>query len=157
MAPVWRSRVTMPRALPSMTTRSSISLRGCIVTVPAAICRSRAWYAAAGVEGPLDLDAAEGAGLEQATVVASEGHPLRDALVDDIHADLREPVGVGLASAEVAALHGVVEEAEDTVAVVPVVLGRVHPALGRDGMSAARGVVEREALHVVALLAERGR
>ena len=111
---------------------------------------------AAGVERPLDLDAAEGAGLEQATVVASEGHPLCDALVDDVHADLREPIRVRLASAEVAALHGVGEEAEDAVAIVPVVLGRVHPALGRDGMSAARGVVEREALHVVALLAERG-
>src|SRR3989441_621940 len=104
----------------------------------------------------VQLEAVEGGGLEQATVVASEGHPVCDALVEDVHADRREPIRVRLASAEVAALHGVVEEAEDAVAVVPVVLGRVHPALGRDGMSAARGVVEREALHVVALLAERG-
>src|SRR6266446_8667818 len=111
---------------------------------------------AAGVERPLDLDPAEGAGLEQATVVASERHALCDALVDDVHAHLRQAVGVGLAGAEVAALHGVVEEAEDAIAVVPVVLGRVHPALGRDGMSAARGVVEREALHAVALLPESG-
>jgi len=43
--PVSRSRVTMPRALPSTTIRSSISVRGCISTCPAAICRSSAWYA----------------------------------------------------------------------------------------------------------------
>ena len=71
-------------------------------------------------------------------------------------ADLRQPVGVGLAGAEVAALDGVVKEAENAVAVVAVVLGGVDPALGGDRVSPARAVVKREAAHLVALLAERG-
>ena len=94
---------------------------------------------AAGVERPLDLRAAEGAGVEQAAVFPGEWHALRDALVDDLDAELRQSVGVGLACAEVAPLDGVVEEAVDAVAVVAVVLGGVDPALGGDGM-ARRGL-----------------
>jgi hypothetical protein len=87
---------------------------------------------AAGVEGARDLRAAEGAVVEQAAVLAGEGHALGDALVDDVVADLGEAVDVGLAGAEVAALDGVVEEAVDAVAVVLVVLGGVDAALGGD-------------------------
>ena len=43
ISPVTRSRVTMPRARPSTTTRSSISVRGYISTLPRPICRSSAW------------------------------------------------------------------------------------------------------------------
>src|SRR4029453_1613716 len=111
---------------------------------------------AARIERPLDLHAAEGSRLEQAAVIAREGHALGHALIDDVHAHLRQAVGVCLAGAEVTAFHGVVEEAEDAVAVVPVVLGCVDSALGCDGVSAAGSVVEREALHVITLLAERG-
>ena len=68
---------------------------------------------AAGVERARDLDAAEGAVVEQAAVLAGEGHALRDALVDDVGADLGEAVDVRLARAVVAALDGVVEEAVD--------------------------------------------
>src|SRR5580704_11553466 len=107
---------------------------------------------AARVERPLDLHAAERARLEQAAVVAGEWHPLGDALVDDVDADLGQPVGVGLAGAEVATLHRVLEEAKNAVAVVAVVLGGVDAALGGDGVRAARGVVKREAVDVVALL-----
>src|SRR5208282_2148513 len=56
---------------------------------------------AAGVKGARDLRAAEGAVVEQATVLAGEGHALSDALVDDVHADLRKAVDVGFAGAEV--------------------------------------------------------
>ena len=66
---------------------------------------------AAGVERPGDLDAAEGAVVEQAAVLAGERDALRDALVDDVGADLGEAVDVRLARAVVAALDGVVEEA----------------------------------------------
>jgi hypothetical protein len=47
-------------------------------------------------------------------------------------ADLAEPVHVGLAGAEVAALDRVVEQPVDRVAVVAVVLGGVDAALRRD-------------------------
>ncbi len=48
---------------------------------------------AAGVKGSLDLDAAEGASREQSAVFPGERHALGDALVDDVDADLRQPVG----------------------------------------------------------------
>src|SRR5438094_10458838 len=98
----------------------------------------------------------QGPRLEQAAVVAGERHALGDTLVDDVDADLRQAIGVGLAGAEVAALDGVLEQAVDAVAVVAVVLGGIDAALGGDRVGAARRVVVREALHVIALLAERG-
>ena len=92
---------------------------------------------AAGVERARHLRAAERAVVEQAAVLAGERHALRDALVDDVDAHLGEPVHVGLAGAEVAALHRVVEEAVDAVAVVLVVLRRVDAALRGDGVRPA--------------------
>ena len=74
----------------------------------------------------------------EAAVLAREGHALRDALVDDVDADLREAVDVGFARAEVAALDRVVEQAVDAVAVVLVVLRGVDAALRGDGVRAAR-------------------
>src|SRR5690606_23570192 len=62
-----------------------------------------------------------------------------------------------LARTEVAALHGVVEETIDRVAVVLVVLGGVDSALRRDAVRAARRILEAEALDLVAQLRERGR
>jgi hypothetical protein len=59
-------------------------------------------------------------------------------LIDDVQADLREPVDVSLSRAEVAALDGVVEEPVDAVAVVAVVLRGVDSALRRDAVRAAR-------------------
>ena len=112
---------------------------------------------AAGVEGARHLGAAEGAVGEQPAVLASEGHSLRDALVDDVDAHLGEAVHVGLARSVVAPLDGVVKEAVDRVAVVLVVLRRVDAALRGDAVGAARAVEDREGEHVVAELAERGR
>ena len=87
---------------------------------------------ASGVEGAGHLGAAEGAVVEQAAVLTGEGHALGDHLVDDVDRDLGEAVHVRLPRAEVAALHGVVEEALHRVAVALVVLGGVDPALGGD-------------------------
>jgi hypothetical protein len=75
---------------------------------------------------------------------------LRDALVDDVHRNLGQPVDVAFAGAEVAALYRVVEEAIDRVAVVLVVLGRIDTALRGDGVRAARRILETEALDVIA-------
>ena len=112
---------------------------------------------AAGVEGARDLHATEGAVVEQAAVLAGERDALRDALVDDVGADLGEAVDVGLPRAVVAALDGVVEEPVDGVAVLLVVLRGVDAALRGDRVRAARGVLVAERLDVVAGLAERGR
>ena len=159
------SRTTMPRAWPSMTIRSSISVRGYIVTPPAVdlllqrlIGAEQQLLAglAPGVERARDLRAAERAVGQQAAVLPRERNALRHALVDDVDADLRQPVDVGLAGAEVAALDRVVEQPVDAVAVVLVVLGRVDAALRRDAVRPPGRVLEAEALHVVAELAQRG-
>ena len=81
---------------------------------------------------------------------------MRDALVDDVDADLRQAVDVGLAGAEVAALHRVVEQAVDAIAVVVIILGGVDAALRGDGVRAARRILETEALDVIAELGESG-
>ena len=107
------------------------------------------------VERARDLRAAERAVVEQPAVLARERHALRRRLVDDLVRDLREPVDVGLARAEVAALDRVVEEPEDRVAVVAVVLGGVDPALRGDRVRPPRRVVEREDRDLVAELGER--
>ena len=111
---------------------------------------------APGVEGARHLGTAEGAVVEQPAVLPGEGHALGGGLVDDVDRDLGQAVHVALTCAVVAALHGVVEEAVDAVAVVLVVLRRVDAALGRDRVRPAGGVVVREDLHVVPGLAEAG-
>ncbi len=108
------------------------------------------------VERARHLRAAERPVVEQTAVLARERHALRHALIDDVDADLREPVDVGLARAIVAALHRVVEEAVDAVAVVPVVLRGVDAALRGDRVRTARAVVDAEGEDVVAELTERG-
>ena len=151
---------------PSLTTRSSISVRGYSVH------RARVHLAhqrlvrteqellarlAPRVERARHLRATERPVVEQSAVLACERHALRDALVDDVDRHLREPVHVRLARAVVAALDRVVEEAVDAVAVVLVVLRGVDPALRGDRVRTAGRVVERDDLHVVTELAERRR
>ena len=109
------------------------------------------------VEGARDLGAAEGAGVQQPAILAGERHTLGHALVDDVPADLGQPVDVGLARPEVTALDRVIEQAEGAIAVVAIVLGGVDAALGGDAMGPAGTVLVAEALDVVAQLGQRGR
>src|SRR5690606_37888989 len=88
-------------------------------------------------------------------VFASEGNALRNALIDDVHADHGQPIHVRLASTEVAALYGIVEEAIDAVAVVLVVLCGVDASLCSNRMRPARAVLVAECFDVVSLLTER--
>ena len=110
---------------------------------------------AAGVESAGDLRTAEGAVIQHAAVLPGEGYALRHALVDDIHADLSQPVNVGLARAKIAALDGVVEQPVDAVAVPVIVFGRVNASLRGDAVGAPRGILEAKALDVVAQLPQR--
>ena len=156
----------MPRAWPLTTTRSSISRFGNMADRTRFDLPHHRLIRAeqellpgltARVEGARHLGAAERSVVEQPAVFARERHPLRDALVDDVDAELREPEDVGLARAVVASLDGVVEEPLNAVAVVLVVLGGVDATLRRDAVCAPRAVVDAEALDVVAELAERRR
>ena len=111
---------------------------------------------AAGVEGARHLRPAERPVGQQAAILTRKGHPLRHALVDDVHRHLRQAIHVRLAGAEVTPLDGVVEEPLDGVAVVLVVLGGVDAALRRDGVRTPGRVVEDEAGDVVAQLRHGG-
>ena len=73
----------------------------------------------------------------------------------NVEVTLGEAVDVRLARAEVPALHRVVEQAVDAVAVVLVVLGGVDAALGGDRVRASRRGLVAEAEHLVAELGER--
>ena len=83
----------------------------------------------AGVERTGDLRTTEGTVVEEATVFTTERNALSDALVDDEVGVFGQTVHVGFASAEVTALHGIVEQAVNGVAVVLVVLGCVDTTL----------------------------
>ncbi len=105
---------------------------------------------AAGKKGAGNLGSTERAVLKVAGIIAGKGHSLGNALIDDVVADLGQTVDVGFAGPEVAAFDSVVEQSEDTVAVVRIVFGGVDPALGGDAVSPARTVLVAEGLHVVA-------
>src|SRR5262249_14733993 len=106
------------------------------------------------IERTRHLRAAEGAIRQRAAVFARERHTLRDTLIDDVHADLREAVHVGLARAEITAFDGVVEQAPDGIAVVGIIFRRVDATLRGDRVRAPRRILEAEALDVVAQLGE---
>ena len=75
---------------------------------------------------------------QRAAVFTRKGNALRNALIDDMNADLREAIDVGFARAEIAALYRVVKKPPDAVAIILIILGRVDAALCGDGVRAAR-------------------
>ena len=101
-----------------------------------------------------NLHAAERARIEQSSVFARKGNALRHALIDDIHADLRKAIHVGFARAEISALHRVIKQPLNAVAVIPVIFRGIDPALRGDRMRAPRAVLKAKAVYVVALLSE---
>src|SRR5437867_2188228 len=77
---------------------------------------------APGVERSRNLRASERTVRKGATVLSREGHTLRDALIDDVQAELRKPVYVRFTAAEITSFDGVVEEPINAVAVVLIIL-----------------------------------
>ena len=149
----------MPRARPSITTRSSISVRGNICTRPCVHLPLQRLISAqqqllarlpARIKRARNLRAAEAPVGQRAAILARERHALRHALIDDVHADLRQAINVRLARPEIAALHRVVKQPEHAVAVAVIILRGVDPALRRDAVRPARRILKAEALHVVA-------
>ena len=98
----------MPRALPSMTITSSISVRGNICHFAGGHLPQQRLIGAekellprlsARIKRSRHLSAAERAIRQQAAVLARKRHALRNALVDDVDADLRQTVHVRLSRA----------------------------------------------------------
>ena len=108
------------------------------------------------VKRSLHLHAAKRASIEQAAVLARKGNALRHALVDNVDADFGQPIDIGFARAEIAALYRVIKKAEDAVAVIAIILGRIDAALRGNRVRPARRIVIGKAMDVIALLAQRG-
>ena len=89
-------------------------------------------------------------------IFTGERDALGDALVDDVDADLGEPVDIAFARAEVAAFDRVVEQAVHAIAVVLVILGGIDPALGGNAVGAAWAVLNTERFDVVTELTKGG-
>jgi len=94
------------------------------------------------VERAADLGAAERAVGDEPAVLARKRNALRNAVVDDVFTELREPEHVGLARPEIATLDCVVEKPIDAVAVVLVILGSVDASLGGDAVSPSRRILD---------------
>src|SRR5207237_7866162 len=88
-------------------------------------------------------------------VLPREGNALRDAVIDDVNAQLRQSIDIGFPRAVVAPFDRVVEEPVDAVAIVLIVLRGVDAALRGDAVGAAGAVLDAEAQDVVAELAKR--
>ena len=104
---------------------------------------------AARVKCAAHLGTAERTIRQSTAILASEGHSLRGALIDDVDALFGKAMHVRFAGAEVAAFDRVVEKAVHAVAVILVILCGIDPALGGDGVGAARAVLKAEAFNLV--------
>ncbi len=136
----------------------ALHLAGLYLTVQARVGAEQKLLAclAFGVERTRYLSAAERTVGKQTAIFACEGNALCHALVDDVIAHLSQTVYVGLTGAIVAALHRVVEQTINAVAVVLIVLGCVNTALSGYGVCAARTVLDAEVEHVEAHLCQGG-
>ena len=68
---------------------------------------------------------------QRAAVFTRERNALRHALIDDAHADLRQPVDVSFPRSKIPTLHRVVKQSVNAVAVILIILSRVDAALRR--------------------------
>src|SRR5262249_7167546 len=88
-------------------------------------------------------------------VLARKRHSLRRALIDDVQTELRQPVNIGFARAEISAFDRVVKKTKNAVSVVLIILGRVDPALSRDAVGTSRTILIAKARNVITQFGER--
>ncbi len=108
----------------------------------------------AGVKRARNEHAAECPVAEHTSVFTGERHPLGDALINDVAAQLSEAIDISFTAAKIAPLDGVVKQSPHAVAVVLIVLGGVDPALCRNAVRAAGRVLKAERLHIVTQLGQ---
>ena len=109
---------------------------------------------AARVKGAGHLGAAKTSIGEHTAVLPRERDALRDALVDDVYRQFREPVHIVLTRSKIAPLDRVVEQPINRVAVVLIILSCVDATLGGDGMRPAWRILKAKAFHSVAQLCQ---
>ncbi len=102
------------------------------------------------IKGPCHLCAAKGPVVQKAAVVPGKGNALGDALVDDILAQLGQPVYIGLPGPEVTPLDGVVKQPPGGIPVVRIILRRIDSPLGGDAVGPPGAVLDAKILDVIA-------
>src|SRR5438045_514771 len=111
---------------------------------------------AARIKGSRHLCSAKGAIGQQTAVFPCKRHPLLDTMIDDQIADFCEPINIRFAGTKIATFDGVVEQTENTIAIVLVILRGIDSALSGNAMGAAWAILITEAFHVVTQLAQCG-
>src|SRR5690606_1106866 len=101
-----------------------------------------------------NLSSTERAVIEQAAVFTCKGNTLCNTLINDIYAHFSEAIHVAFTSAVVAAFHGVIKQAIDAIAIVPVILGSVDASLSGNTVRTPRAVLKAECLDVIPHLSE---
>ena len=101
------------------------------------------------VERTGNLSTTEGTISKKSTVVAAERNALSHALVNNQIRVFSETMHVRFTSAEVTALHGIVEETINGVTVVRIVLSSVDTALCSNGVCTTRRILIAECKNVV--------
>jgi hypothetical protein len=108
------------------------------------------------IESPRNLSPSERPIREESAILSGEWNSLRDTLVDDVYAELCEPIHVSLTRAKVAPFNGVVKETVRTISIILIIFCGVDASLRSDAVSPARRILEAKALHLIAELPERG-
>ena len=137
-----------------------------MVTLPAATCRIRAGIGTkqqlltgltTGIKGSGNLGSAKGAVGKGAAVFSGKRNPLGRTVIDDSVGNLSEPIHIGLAGPEIAALDGIVKKAKNRVTVVLIILGCIDSPLGGDGVGATGAVLDAKGFDIIAEFSQRGR
>ena len=79
---------------------------------------------------------------------------MRNALVDNVYAQLSEAVDVSLTRSEISAFNGVVEKAKYAITVVLIVLSSIDSTLSSDTVRSSWRILEAERLDPVSKFTE---
>ena len=110
----------------------------------------------AGIKRARNLRATERPVRQQAAVFARKRHALRHRLIDDVHAQLRQPVHIGFTRAVIAALDGVVKQPPDAIAIVLIILRRIDATLRGNAVRAPRRILDAKTLDIVSQFGQSG-
>ena len=101
------------------------------------------------VERTRNLSTTKGPVCQRTTILSGERNALSHTLVNDVAADLRQTIDVGLTRPVIAPFDRVIEQSPDTVPVIRVVLSGVDTTLSCNTVSTSRTVLKTERIHLI--------
>ena len=103
----------------------------------------------AGIKGSGNLNPSKRTVCERTAILARKGDSLRHTLVDYIQTDLGQAINIRFSRPKITSFDGVIEQPENTIAVVLIILGSVDTTLRGDTVGPARRILEAKALNVI--------